>query len=264
MTRRGPRPYLAAMRPAACVFVTAAAALGAGLLAGCAFGGRGARPASHIQVASVQAIDVKVLVLLMTGRGSLIIRGGETDSLTVRSAVSTATAAGRYRVPVETVDKGDSLLVTTSPSAAIRIDLQMDAPEDLAVNLMDEGRDVILRNVENRVDVVRHLGGSLDLEDIEGPLAINDGPGPIRVHDVRGPIAINDGGGEVSVSEVQNSLRIESRGGDVTVENVEGDVIIRAGPGRLTVRSVGGRLSYRKAGAGQVRIEGIAGGVQKL
>lgn len=226
--------------------------------------GRPTRGFEQLQATSVFAGNARILGLLTSGQGNLLVLGNESDSLSVRYAVSTETRAGLFRNQVETIDKGDSLYVTIRPTASSSIDLQIESPEKLAVHLTDEGRDVIFRNIENRVAVFRHGAGSLNFDDIEGPLTIQDGTGPIRIHDVRGPIVIYDETGEIRVREVDNSLRIESRAGDVTIEEVGGDVSVIAGRGRLTVRDVKGNLSYKKSGTGGVSIEGIAGQVEEL
>jgi hypothetical protein len=235
------------------------------ILLGCASAsGRGER-FEQIQVASLPAVDAKTLGVLTSGRGSLLIFGSNSDSLTVRYAVSTQSRAGLFRNQVETIDKGDSLLVAIRPTAGSAIDLQVEAPEQVAVQLVDdEGRQVVVRNLENRVDVIRHRDGSLDLDDIDGPLVIQDGAGSIRVHDVRGPIVIRDDGGDVVIEGVTNSVVMESRQGDVRIEGVGQDVRLELGRGELVVRDVAGKLSYRKTGPGRVTIERVVGGVEKL
>ena len=234
------------------------------LLAGCASGRRGEPGFEQIQTTSVPAAGARILGLLTSGQGSLVVYGSETDSLSVRYAVSAETRAGLFRNQVETIEKDDSLFVTIRPIATSSIDLQVEMPEGLAVNLRDEGRNVVLRNTENRVDVFLHAGGSLDFDDIDGPLQIQDGTGPIRIHDVRGPIVIDDKGGGIVVRQVTNSIRIGAGPGDITIEHVSRDVHVTMGPGRLTIRQVEGNVAYRKTGSGEVTIESVKGTVERL
>lgn len=233
---------------------------------GCAPARGGGGPSfEQLEASSIDASRATVLALLTSGRGSLIVFGSETDSLAVRYAVSSPTRAGLFRNQVETIDKDDSLLVAIRPTPGSTIDLQIEMPERLTVDLRDEGRDVIFRNVENRVDVFQHTSGSLNFDDIEGPLTISDGVGPIRIHDVRGPILISDQGGGIRIQDVKNTVHIEARGsGDLLIENVGGDVSVTAGAGRLTVRDVAGALRYRKTGPGEVAIERVSGAVERL
>ncbi|MFN2431411.1 MAG: hypothetical protein ABR599_01060 [Gemmatimonadota bacterium] len=226
--------------------------------------GRDSAGGTQVNRSSVRAGDARVLQILTTGTGTLLVRGEETDSLSVEYVATSPTRAASYRVPVETIDKPDTLIVTIHASTVSHIDLHLTMPERMTVGLRDEARDVTFRNVENRVDVHLHPRGSLDFDDIEGPLQIVDGVGPIRVRDVRGPVVIQDEGGGISVVEVKNSVRIETRRGDVTLHQVGGDVNVVMGTGDLVVREVGGKLTYRKSGPGQVTIEEVAGAVERL
>jgi hypothetical protein len=218
----------------------------------------------QIETASVPAVDVRYVGILTNGGGSLLLAGGERDSVFVRYALSAQNKAALFRNQVETIDKEDSIFVAIRPSTGTTIDLQVEMPERVTLGLRDEARDVLVRNIESRVEVAMHAGGSLDFDDIEGPLTILDGGGPIRIHDVRGPIVIRDEGGSVRIREVKNSVRIESRGGDVTLESVGSNVTVSAGPGELTIRGVQGTVSYRKTGPGKVTIEDVTGGVERM
>ena len=239
------------------------AALLAPLLLACASGQRGAG-FEQLQTTAVDATGASVLGLLTSGRGNLVVIGQETDSLHVNYAVSTPSRDGLFRNQVETIDKEDSLFVTIRPATNATIDLQVQTPERLRLLLTDEGRDVIVRNIENRVDVARRGGGLLDLEDIEGPLTIDDGTGAIRIRDVRGPIVIDDAGGDIAIHDVKNSVRIDTQSGDLTIEQAGADVTVTAGPGDLTIRDVSGKVAYRKIGTGRVTVERVAGGVERL
>lgn len=245
--------YLRRVRPAL--------ALPAALLA-CATAAR--EPAfQQVEMTAISAAGVKVLGLLTSGPGRLVVYGGEGDSLSVAYSLSATTRAGLLRNQVETIDKPDSLIVTIRPEPGSTIDLQIEMPERLAVALRDEGRHVIVRNVENRVTVMLHTGGSLDVEDVEGALRIHDEGGPVRIHDVRGPIDLVDSGGGIVIDDVKNGVRVQTGTGSVAITGVEGDVDVVTGPGDLLVQDVEGRLRYTKRGGGRVTIEDVAGGVER-
>lgn len=217
----------------------------------------------QIQSTSLPARHVHFLGLLTSGQGNLVLTGMETDSLTVSYLVSAANRAGLFPNQVETIDKSDSLLVTIRPAKGSSVDLQVQMPEKLAVELHDEQRAVRFQNIENRVEVLLHGTGSLDFDDIEGPLTIQDGTGSIKIHDTRGPLRIVDQGGGITIDEVKNSVTIEAQAGDIVITNVNKDVNVTAGPGSLTIRGVAGKVSYKKTGTGQVTIENVTGGVEK-
>jgi hypothetical protein len=215
-----------------------------------------------VRASAIPVDRARVLGILTSGSGNLIVRGTDSDSLSVLYSRS---ASGRacYSPPIETIDKADSLFVTIDDTTTSPIDLQIGMPEDLTLDLRDAARDIIVRNVENRVDVFLHARGSLDFDDIEGPLTIEDGVGPIRIHDVRGPIVIRDDGGGITITEVKNTVNVETGGGDVTITNTGADVELVMGAGRLVVRDVGGSLRYRKTGPGEITITNVTGGVTR-
>ena len=229
------------------------------VLAGCGSagaGGGGGDPVTWIEAASIDAQQAQVLGILTSGAGDLLVRGEETDSLTIQYVASAGTINERFENPVETIDKEDSVFVTVRPGTDVSIDLNLIAPEKMIVGLRDEGRNVIFRNVENRVDVFLHTGGSLDLEDIEGPLTIADRAG-------RGPIVIRDDGGGITIDDVKNSVKIETGDGDVAVVNAGANVELVMGAGRLVLREIAGNVTYRKTGGGEVIVEGVTGSVQR-
>ncbi len=217
-----------------------------------------------IQSTAAPAADARYVGVLTVGEGRLLLMGSDTDSVLVHYAVNARSREDRFASPVEIIEKGDTLLVTIHPLPDASLDLQVEMPEHVTLALRDQARDVTVRNIDNRVEVALHSGGSLELDDIEGPLTILDGGGPIRVHDVRGPIDIRDEGGPITIHEVANGLSIDSQVGDITLESVRGNVRLSMGAGNLTVREVTGKLSYRKTGAGKVTIQDVAGGVEKL
>jgi hypothetical protein len=266
MTARGRSGYLRRMPPriARSASLLSACTLAALAVWSCASASGGGGSVTAIQSTGMLAANMKHVGVLTEGEGSLLLSGSDTDSLVVRYALNARTRSALFRNQVETIDKGDTAFVTIRPTPGTSIDLQVEMPEHVSLSLRDEARDVLVRNMENRVDVALHAGGSLELDDIEGQLVILDGGGPIRVHDVRGPIEIRDESGRITIREVANSVTIDSRVGDVAIESVRGDVTLSVGPGDLTVRDVTGKLSYRKIGPGKVTIENVAGGVEKL
>jgi hypothetical protein len=242
-----------------------ACALATLLTSGCASAPAGEGESfAAVQSTGASAENVKHVGVLTVGKGSLLLTGGDKDSVLVRYAVSSRSRSALFRNQVETIDKGDTMLVTIRPTAGTSIDLQVEMPEHVTLSLRDEARAVTVHNIGNRVEVALHSGGSLDFDEIEDAITVLDGGGPIRIHDVRGPIEIRDESGTIAIRKVTDSVKIDSRVGDVSLEEVGGDVTISAGPGDLTVRGVKGKLSYRKIGTGKVTIEDVAGGVEKL
>jgi hypothetical protein len=220
--------------------------------------------ATLVQSVSLSAAGIQHVGVLTEDKGSLVLEGGDKDSLIVSYVLNARNPRGIFPNQVETIDKGDTMVVGIHPTPGTSIDLRVTMPERVTLLIQDQARDVIVNNIENRVDVLMHAGGSLEFDDVEGPLSIADGGGPIRLHHVRGPIEIRDESGRIDIREVSNNVTIDSRVGDVALEKVGGDVTLSVGAGDLTVRDVTGKLIYRKVGPGKVTIENVAGGVEKL
>jgi hypothetical protein len=274
VTSRDGAGYLRGMRPPAdrprrafpAGFPTLAlSALAALLGAGCASAASGTGESfAAIQSTAAPAASARYVGVLTVGEGRLQLTGSDTDSVLVHYAVNARSRNDLFASPVQIIEKGDTLLVTIEPLPNASLDLQVEMPEHVTLALRDQARDVTVRGIDSRVEVALHSGGSLEFDDIEGPLTILDGGGPIRVHDVRGPIDIRDEGGPITIHKVANGVSIDSKIGDITLESVRGDVRLSMGAGNLTVHGVTGKLSYRKAGAGKVTIEDVTGGVEKL
>jgi DUF4097 and DUF4098 domain-containing protein YvlB len=142
------------------------------------------------------------------------------------------------------------------------VDLELEVPDDLAVELRDSSGDIELRRL-HQVSVVDssgdmrlvHLTGTVTLEDSSGDilvedldgdlLVLKDSSGDIRGRDITGSAVVRrDSSGDIRFSDVGSDVTVErDSSGDITVASVAGDfTVLQDGSGRISSRDVAGEV----------------------
>ncbi len=124
-----------------------------------------------------------------------------------------------------------------------RIDLEVQAPADVALRIIDGS-------------------GSMDVENFVSDVTIDDASGSIDVHGT-GRLRIVDGSGSIEVGRASGDVDIDDGSGSITVETVGGSVTIDDGSGSIRVSDVAGDLVILDAGSGSVRYADIRGEVRE-
>ena len=124
----------------------------------------------------------------------------------------------------------------------VRIDLTVNCPKQMSLNVDDGSGEIEIRN----------LAGNLDIED---------GSGGIQVEGIQGDLEISDGSGEIEVKEITGSVSIEDGSGSMTILNVGGDVTVDDGSGSINVDGVGKDLILKDTGSGSVNSRNVKGRV---
>lgn len=144
---------------------------------------------------------------------------------------------------------------------AAALDLEIDVPAGVPVDVDDSSGDVSLRGVTlGRVD---DGSGDLYARDTSGTVDLDDGSGDVRFQGHRGDVTVEDGSGDVRLTEIEGSIRVRSDGsGDLEMETVSGSVEVESdGSGDIFAAQVAGDFRVRSAGSGEVRHRDVAGRV---
>ncbi len=104
---------------------------------------------------------------------------------------------------------------------------------------------------------VRTGGGAVQLEQLEGRVAVRTGGGRVEVDEITGDVEVRSSGGEVRVSEVEGRVEVRSSGGGVRASDVSGAVEIRTSGGDLRIHDVGGPVDARTSG-GNISVRFLA------
>ncbi|MGI8507719.1 MAG: hypothetical protein ACR2MQ_00160 [Gemmatimonadaceae bacterium] len=144
---------------------------------------------------------------------------------------------------------------------AAALDLSVEVPSTMALNITDQSGETIIHNV-GPLTIVDN-GGGLEIEGVTGDLDVTDGAGELQVSDVHGQVYIRDGAGAIYVSNVHGSVNIPKDGsGEIQVSEVTGDLTIGAKEsGEVSARDVGGNFVVDAKGSGSVEYHGIKGHV---
>ena len=141
------------------------------------------------------------------------------------------------------------------------LDLQLDVPQGLAVDLSVGSGDADVTGIE-RLD--SEVGsGDLHAHGIRGSFAASVGSGDIVAEDI-GEIHVGSiGSGDFTARNVRRDVEIGSIGsGDAGLRNVDGNVIVGSiGSGDLDIDDVAHDLRVRSIGSGDISHHGVAGRV---
>jgi len=144
-----------------------------------------------------------------------------------------------------------------------RLDLVVEVPSRLAVEIEDGSGSIEVRNVA-ALDVYDGSGG-IEIEDVHGDVVLEDGSGEIDVDGVAGTLTIaEDGSGSISIRDVVGDVDIREDGsGSIDVRDVDGSVRIREdGSGSIEAFRVAGDFDVDRDGSGGIRFDRIGGRVR--
>ena len=162
------------------------------------------------------------------------------------------------RVQVEMPDRSGSWW---RGNDEMRLDLVLEIPEDMALDVDDSSGDTEIQNVAALS--IDDSSGGLDLRDIGGELRVRDSSGEIRIDGVRGDVRLHDSSGGIEVRDVRGSVTVErDSSGGIRITEVTGDVLIlRDSSGGIAVASVGGDFVVERDGSGGISYRDVEGGV---
>jgi hypothetical protein len=153
-------------------------------------------------------------------------------------------------------------LVPSGANVNARLDLVIEVPDWMLVDIADESGDIEVANV-GAVTIADDSGDIL-VEDIAGDVDVTDDSGELWLRRILGDVYIWDDSGSADVREVHGGVLVDHDGsgnlfirdvdldvyigedgsGDIVVENVAGDFTVDVdGSGSISYRNIGGRVS---------------------
>lgn len=123
------------------------------------------------------------------------------------------------------------------------IDLEIDVPDTIALNVRDSSGDLDIQNV-----------ASLELQDSSGDIDIDSTTGSVSIQDSSGDIDAQYIGGTFTI--------VSDSSGDIYVTDVEQDVIVeRDSSGDITAEDVGGNFAVLRDSSGDIDSKRISGDI---
>ena len=230
-------------------------------------------------------------VIVGAGAGDLSVVGDKARTAAKASGEACAsTQALLDQVQIETRREGDVLYIkTVLPESSVGIlsgmrsahlDLTVELPDSVAVEIADSSGDLEVREV--RSAVVVDSSGDMRIANIHGDLKVHDSSGDIHIDTVTGNVQVEDSSSDIDVAEVTGDVEIpiDSSGGillrgiggnvhigtdssgDIVIQKVKRDVTIdNDSSGDIEARDIGGNFTVSADGSGDIRSDRVAGKV---
>ena len=142
------------------------------------------------------------------------------------------------------------------------MDLNIEVPQDLALDIKDSSGDMLLKNTA--AVQIKDSSGDIEVEGARGPVSVRDSSGDIEIEGVDGDLTIeSDSSGDIEAEDINGNLLVMSdSSGDIEVSDVSKDVVVeRDSSGDISARDVGGDFRVLKDGSGSISSHGIEGEV---
>lgn len=219
-------------------------------------------------------------VALYNLTGSLTVRGGDVDAVTVEVERG-GSDAGRLEVvtgPVGRLDRYDTSLRVIYPGDRIRYGdrgsrTHLRVREDGTFG-GDGGRRVRIsgrgEGLEAHADLTvtvpagrslsLNLGvGNVEVSNVEGELSVDTHSGEVRARGTSGELDVDTGSGSVRVTDARGSVGIDTGSGRVTVQGFDGeDLSVDTGSGRVEASDVRARDVNVDTGSGAIELSRIS------
>jgi hypothetical protein len=141
------------------------------------------------------------------------------------------------------------------------LDLTIEVPVDLPVDVEDGSGDLEIRNVGPLE--LSDGSGEATIEHVNGNLSVKDGSGELHITDVKGDVEVTDGSGELEIRDVEGGVEIGNKGsGTLRITSVAKSVRVRAkGSGPIDVTHVGGDFTVESSASGSIEYSDVKGRV---
>ncbi|MDX1460709.1 MAG: hypothetical protein R3348_06585 [Xanthomonadales bacterium] len=143
-----------------------------------------------------------------------------------------------------------------------RMDLEIEVPADLALDIRDSSGSIRLRSAGPAR--IEDSSGSITVEDGRGDVEIEDSSGSIKLNQVEGNVLVRrDSSGSISGEGITGSVRIVRDGsGSIRFDDVGGDFTVeRDGSGSISAYGVGGDFRVVRDGSGSITARNVKGSV---
>lgn len=142
------------------------------------------------------------------------------------------------------------------------IDLKIQVPDDLALEVKDSSGDLRLENVASVR--VQDSSGDIEISKVHGAVSVQDSSGDIDVDEIEGDFTVDaDSSGDIYAEDITGTmLVVQDSSGDIRATRVSDDVIVeRDSSGDIRATDVGGDFRVLKDGSGSITANDVRGDV---
>ncbi len=219
-----------------------------------------------------QTLDVSEseILSIAAAAGDLEITGVEgTNEVVIRGKVCVSEEDWLKEVRVEASTGKQAEITVSLPDSSgwsllgnryAYVDLKLEVPGDLAINLRDSSGDIEIEDVAALT--IKDSSGDIEVTGASGKVEITDSSGDIRVFELEGDFTIiSDSSGDIRGSDIKGNVLVQSdSSGDIRFSRVGHDVVVeRDSSGDIKVDSVGGDFRVLKDGSGSIHSKDVEG-----
>ncbi len=142
------------------------------------------------------------------------------------------------------------------------MDLELEVPEGLALQLRDSSGDIEIEDISTLS--IQDSSGDIEIRNAAGLVEIKDSSGDIEVRGLQGDFTIiSDSSGDILGSDIAGNVLVKAdSSGDIRFTEVGKDVVVeRDSSGDIIAENVGGDFRVLKDSSGKIRSEDMTGEV---
>jgi len=218
---------------------------------------------SNSELLTISAVAGDLEVSGVSGSDQASIRGRACVSKeTWLDAANVETTTGKHAeitVNLPDSDGGWSLLGRDNYRW---MDLKIEVPDDLTLEIKDSSGDLSLENVASVQ--VQDSSGDIEISNVHGAVSVQDSSGDIDVDEIEGDFTVDaDSSGDIYAEDITGSvLVVKDSSGDIRATRVSEDVIVeRDSSGDIRAADVGGDFRVLKDGSGSITAKDVRGEV---
>ena len=217
---------------------------------------------SKSEILTISAVAGDLDVIGVSGAGQAVIHGrvcASKDSWLEQSDVTT-TSGKHAAIDVNLPNSDGGWL--SQVNNYLWMDLTIEVPEDLALDVRDSSGDMLLRNIA--AVQIKDSSGDIEVKNARGSVSLSDSSGDIKIDKADGDVTIeSDSSGDIDAMDINGTVLVKSdSSGDIEVSHVSDNVVVeRDSSGDISADDVGGDFRVLKDGSGSIRSSGVEGEV---
>lgn len=154
------------------------------------------------------------------------------------------------------------LKLPANPDQDARINLNIEIPETINVDIIDGSGSISVRALQANVRIDDDTG-SIKIKNVVGEVSIGDSSGSIAIEEIVGNVFVTDGSGSIAIESIQGDLNVKDGSGKIKIVDIDGNVTVSDGSGSIEIQDIEKNvlIIIREEGSGIVEVEGVKGKV---
>jgi DUF4097 and DUF4098 domain-containing protein YvlB len=162
------------------------------------------------------------------------------------------------RVDTRLEYEGRRIRVTTKGGERLRVDLEIEVPQDARLAVRTGIGPVTAERVRGDLVLATRFG-HVTATDGSGKLRADTGSGRVVVAGFRGAVVADTGSGSVKIENVLGNVSADTGSGSVELRGIDGEVHVDTGSGSVSITDAKAQQIEVDTGSGSVRLRDVSG-----